>query len=140
MIFPRPPRSVPLLAASILAVAFGLLTLKEGGTTLFGGEVAGAAAGNYVPFVLWFNFFAGFAYVAVGTGLWLQRRWAAYGSVAIVGATAAIFFAFGVHVLLGGAFEARTGVAMTLRTALWAGISIVAWRALLRMAVVERGQ
>jgi len=55
-----------LRLAAVVAVAFGLLTIKEGGTILFGDEAARAAAGNYVPFVLWFNFMAGFAYVIAG--------------------------------------------------------------------------
>lgn len=134
---PRFPRSIPLWAVSILGIALGLLTLKEGGTVLFGSELDRVAAGHYVPFVLWFNFLAGFAYVAAGIGLGLRRRWAAYTALAIAVATAVVFFAFGVHVTLGGAFETRTVVAMSLRTAIWAGISFVAWRALLRTPRLE---
>lgn len=129
--------SLGLRASALVAIIFGLLTLKEGGTILFGGEAARAAAGNYVPFVLWFNFLAGFAYVAAGIGLWLRQRWAARLSLAIAVATAAIFLAFGMHVLSGGAFEPRTVVAMTLRTLIWSAIAFVAWRALLRVATVE---
>ncbi len=44
---------------SLVAIAFGLLTLKEGGSVLFGDTAARTAAGHYVPFVLWFNFVAG---------------------------------------------------------------------------------
>jgi hypothetical protein len=118
--------------AAVVAVAFGLLTLKEGGTILFGSAAARAAAGHYVPFVLWFNFFAGFAYVAAGIGLWLGRRWAAGLAIAIATATAVTFAAFGVHVQSGGAFEPRTVVAMSLRTLVWVVISIIAWRGVLR--------
>ncbi len=32
---------------------------------------ARVAAGNFVPFVVWFNFLAGFVYVAAGVELWL---------------------------------------------------------------------
>lgn len=137
MTSPRTPRNLALRAVSLLAVAFGLLTLKEGGTILFGDAVAHTAAGNYVPFVLWFNFLAGFAYVAAGIGLWLRQRWAAYLAIGIVVATAIVFAAFGFHVFLGGAFEARTVVAMSLRTLIWVAIAFVAWRALVRMATVE---
>lgn len=119
-----------LLAASLVAVAFGLLTLKEGGTVLFGGREAHAAAGRVVPFVLWFNFAAGFAYVAAGVGLWLQRRWALWLAIAIAASTATVFAAFGVHVLGGGAHETRTVVAMTLRTLVWAALAVIAWKAL----------
>jgi Na+-driven multidrug efflux pump len=59
------PRTWTLIAA-IIAVFFGLLTIKEGGSVLLGNEQAVSAAGDYVPFVLWFNTAAGFAYVAAG--------------------------------------------------------------------------
>lgn len=42
--------------ASIVAVLFGLLTIQEGGAVIFWSETARRAAGQYVPFVVWFNF------------------------------------------------------------------------------------
>lgn len=115
-------------AIALIAVGFGALTLKEGGAVLFSDGAARAAAGDYVPFVLWFNFIAGFVYILAGIGLWLQRRWAAWLAVAIVAATALVFVAFGAHVIRGGAYEARTIIAMGLRTLVWAVIAAVAWR------------
>ena len=117
---------------SLVAAGFGLLTLKEGGTILFGDEAARAAAGNYVPFVLWFNFLAGFAYVIAGVGLWLQQRWAVWLAAAIATATALTFAAFGVHIYSGGAFELRTVIAMSLRTLVWVAITAIAWHGLWR--------
>ena len=123
----------PLIwAISLVAVGFGLLTIKEGGMTLIGNKAAVSAAGNYVPFVLWFNFMAGFAYVAAGIGLWLQQRWAVWLAVAIAAATALTFAAFGVHVYSGGAYEQRTVIAMSLRTLVWVTIATFAWRQLVR--------
>ncbi|MBZ0106676.1 MAG: hypothetical protein K8H84_13760 [Sulfuricella denitrificans] len=130
-----PQRRIIVWIISLVAVAFGLLTLKEGGTILFGGEAARTAAGNYVPFVLWFNFSAGFAYVLAGAGLWLQQRWAVWLAAGIAAATAFTFAAFGVHVALGGAFEPRTVVAMSLRTLVWTTIAIVSIRALRRRSL-----
>ena len=117
---------------SLVAVAFGLLTIKEGGTVLFGGEAARAAAGNYVPFVLWFNFVAGFAYVVAGIGLWMQSRWAVWLAIAIAAATALTFAAFGAHVYFGGSYEQRTAIAMSMRTLVWIAIAAIGWRRLLR--------
>jgi len=128
----RKQRSIWIWAISLVAVGFGLLTIKEGGTILFGDEAALVAAGNYVPFVLWFNFLAGFAYVIAGAGLWMQQRWAAWLAIAIAAATALTFVAFGAHVYSGGAYEQRTVVAMSLRTLVWATIAIIAWRRPLR--------
>jgi hypothetical protein len=115
---------------AVVAVLFGLLTLLSGGRTLFGGEAARLAAGAIVPFVLWFNFVAGFAYVACGIGLWSRRRWSVPLAVFIAVATGLAFAAFGVHAWNGGAYEARTVGAMALRTMLWAGIAGTAYRAL----------
>lgn len=121
-------RDIWMATISVVAIAFGLLTLKEGGTVLFGGEAARAAAGHYVPFVLWFNFVAGFAYVIAGTGLWLQQRWAAWLAIIIAVATACTFVAFGVSVYSGAAYELRTFVAMSLRTLVWTAIAAISWR------------
>jgi hypothetical protein len=116
---------------SVIAVVFGVMTLKEGGAVLFGSGEARAAAGNYVPFVLWFNFLAGFAYVTAGVGVWLGRRWAALLALFVAAATALVFAAFGAHVLAGGAYETRTVVAMSLRTLVWFAIARIARRRLL---------
>lgn len=122
------PSDRVLRAAAIVAVLFGLMTIASGGSALFGGAAARQAAGAYVPFVLWFNFLAGFAYVAAGAGLWQRRRWGAMLALAIAGATLLVFAAFGVHVLTCGAYETRTVGAMTLRTLLWTAIGWLSWR------------
>ncbi|CAD5366765.1 conserved membrane hypothetical protein [Rubrivivax sp. A210] len=115
---------------AVVAVLFGLLTVLSGGRTLFGGEAARLAAGAIVPFVLWFNFVAGFAYVACGLGLWGRRRWSVPLAVFIAVATGLVFAAFGVHAWSGGAYEARTVGAMALRTLLWTGFAGTAYRVL----------
>jgi hypothetical protein len=107
-----------------LAVAFGLLTVVSGGTALFGAVDMGAV----VPFVLWFNFVAGLAYIAGGILLWRGHTLAFPVALAILFATAAVFAAFLWRVAAGGAFEMRTLGAMTLRTAFWAAMAWVAWR------------
>ena len=112
-----------ILIAAIVVTLFGLLTVLSGGRALFGGPEARAAVGDAVPFVLWFNFLAGFAYVTAGIGLILQTSWAAKLSIAILVATVLVMIAFGVHVLLGGAYEMRTVWAMSLRTVVW-GVAV----------------
>ena len=114
------PRSLTVVA--IIAIAFGLLTIVSGARALFGGADMGAV----VPFVLWFNFLAGFAYVAAGIGLWSQTGWATGIAIIIATATAAVFAAFLWRVSSGAAFEARTMGAMALRLAIWVMIAIVA--------------
>lgn len=126
--------SLWLRLAAVVAAAFGVLTIKEGGTVLFGGDAARNAAGNYVPFVLWFNFVAGFAYVAAGIGLWRRQRWALWLALAIVTGTLIVFAAFGAHILGSGAYEQRTVIAMSLRSVVWAAISVIAYQSMRRGA------
>jgi hypothetical protein len=117
-------------ASAMVAVVFGLLTIKAGGSVLFGDGSAARAAGHYVGFIVWFNFLAGFAYVAAGIGLWLKRRWAAWLALGLAAMTVAAFAIFGLYVASGGAFEMRTVWAMTLRSAIWISIGLLACRAI----------
>jgi len=63
------------LTVGAFVMVFGILTILSGGRALFGGVAARAAVGDAVSFVLWFNFLAGFAYVAVGAGLIGNGAW-----------------------------------------------------------------
>lgn len=121
-----------LKIAALVAVLFGVLTVFSGGFALFGGVEAQVAVGDAVPFVLWFNFLAGFAYVAAGIGLFLGRRWGFWLGVVVLATTLFVFASFGLHVARGGAYEMRTVGAMTLRSAIWMAIVAVATRAALR--------
>ena len=85
-------------------------------------------AGNYVPFVLWFNFFAGFAYLLAGIGLFMQKQQAVWISIFIALTSAIVFLLLGLHIFDGGLYETRTIAAMTLRTGVWAFIAIFAYR------------
>ena len=117
-----PARTRALAIAAAVAVIFGLLTLVSGGRALFGGVDMGAV----VPFVLWFNFVAGFAYLLAGIGLWRGTAWAPALSIGIAAATAVVFVFFLWHVWRGGAYESRTMAAMVLRLGIWVAISTVA--------------
>jgi hypothetical protein len=112
------------------AVLFGVATILSGGTVLFGGAETRAAAGDVVPFVLWFNFLSGFAYVVAGAGLALWRPWGAWLAALIAASILVVSALFAAHVLSGGAYEMRTATAMTLRAVVWIGIALVGCRAL----------
>lgn len=120
---------------SVVAILFGLMTIKEGGAVLLGNEAALAAAGKYVPFVLWFNFLSGFAYIVAGIGLWLQQRWAVWLAVVIAALIALTFVAFGIHINSDGAYEQRTVIAMSMRTVVWFMIAVVTTQLLLRKRI-----
>jgi hypothetical protein len=122
---------------AIAAIVFGALTVSTGGRALFGSLESRADFGKAVPFVLWFNFLAGFVYIAAGTGLLLYRRWAVHTSLFLAVSTILVFVAFGVHVIGGGAFERRTIGALMIRSLFWIAVTIVSVRALKRTPNLE---
>ena len=111
-----------------LAAIFGIATLMSGGTALFGGAAGRAFAGNAVPFVLWFNFLAGFAYVLAAAAIWRQSRFTFPLALAIGAATLLVFALFALAVASGVADEARTFGAMTLRSAFWLAVAWIVRR------------
>ena len=115
---------------AIAAIAFGALTVFSGSRALFGGMEARAELGNIVPFVLWFNFLAGFVYVLAGTALLLGKRWAVPMALFLAVSTVLVFLTFAVHIVTGGAFEARTVGAMSLRSLFWIAVALVVRRAM----------
>ena len=125
-------RSIGIWIIAVTAVVFGLLTIKSGGSVLFIDGPFREDAGNYVLFVVWFNFLAGFAYLIAGGGLWMQKHWAVWISIFIVVATLAVFAILGIHILKGGMYEVRTIAAMSLRTVVWALIAGFAYRKIIR--------
>jgi len=126
------------LATGAFVIIFGILTVFSGGRALFGGAAARAAVGDAVPFVLWFNFLAGFAYIAAGAGLIAWRRWAGLLAAIIAVATLAVFAAFAGHVVAGGAYEMRTVGAMSLRSLLWLAVAWASLRAFAKRAPSAR--
>lgn len=125
-------RSIGFWVVTAIAVLFGLLTVKSGGSVLFIDGQDRQAAGDYVPFVVWFNFLAGFLYIIAGAGLWMQKRWAVWLSICIALATVIFFAVFGIVVINGESYEVRTVVAMSLRTVVWIFISMFAYRKIIR--------
>ncbi len=112
----RPRLAAP---AALLAALFGLLTIFSGGMVLFGPAAARQAAGHYIPFVVWFNFIAGFFYILAAWGLWRWRPWAGRLAGLIGLATLAVFAFAGLRIAGGAAHEGRTIAAMSLRSLLW---------------------
>ena len=113
-----------------IAILFGVATIISGGAVLFGNAESRAAAGAVVPFVLWFNFASGFAYILAGIGLALWKPWGAWLAALIAASILVASAVFAAHIMSGGAYEMRTVMAMTLRAAVWFGIALASCRAL----------
>jgi hypothetical protein len=119
MIKENEKQSVFLRILGIVAILFGIMTLKSGGATLFIDGATREASGNFVPFVVWSNFLMGFAYISAGIGIWLNKNWTKSLTISIVSITVLTFIVFGVHILMDGIFELKTVKVMTFRSLFW---------------------
>lgn len=115
-----PERPHILTVTAVVAVIFGALTIISGSRALL------SPGAGVVPFVLWFNFIAGFAYIAAGIGLWRGAGWAAWLAAAIAMVTASVFLAFLWHIVQGGSWMGRTMGAMGFRMTVWSSIVVIA--------------
>ncbi len=119
-------RPMMITVLAVIAVAFGALTLFSGGQNLFDTAVI-AEAGSTIGFVLWFNFLAGFAYIAAGVLLWKWKICGVRLSAVIAGATLLVFLAMGIYVIqFDGLYNAKTVGAMVLRSSVWLLIAVLA--------------
>lgn len=123
-------QTIGVIAVATVAAAFGVLTVISGGSVLFIEEKA-QAAGNYVPFVVWFNFFAGFAYVIAGAGIGFCQRWAVWMSANIAILTALILGLLGLHIMNGEEYELRTVLALIFRATVWTSVALFSYRKLI---------
>lgn len=121
--------TIGIFVVAIVATAFGVLTVISGGSVLFIEEKA-QAAGHYVPFVVWFNFLAGFAYVIAGLGIGFRQRWAVWMSASIAMLTVLILGLLGLHIMNGEEYELRTVIALIFRATVWASLTLFSYRRL----------
>lgn len=116
-------KSKSMIVLAMIALIFGLATIYSGGEVLFVDGAGRTRAGDYIGFIVWFNFIAGFAYLLVAYGLYKSKQWSVLLSKIIVIATLIAFGALGVYIFNGGSFEIRTIVAMILRSSVWVAIA-----------------
>lgn len=99
-------------------VVFGLLSILSGGRALFT-EAGIASRGNIVPLVLWFNFIAGFFYVAAGIFSYSLKGCVRKLSTLLAITNGIVLLYLLNHIYQGDLYETRTLLAMTIRTTLW---------------------
>lgn len=120
-------KQAPLIWAAVLLL-FAVLTLFMSSSVLFDLFGIRAREGNYVPFVVWANFFASLLYMASVYGLVHRQKW----TVRVLGMAlillAATFTAFLFHIRSGGLYETKTLGALVFRTGVTGLFTFIAWK------------
>jgi len=113
---------------AIVAILFGVISLFKAGSVLFGPQSAGEAVGDFVPFVVWFNFVAAGFYMLAGIGIYIGRSWGYWISGLIALGTIITAAAFVRHLMIGGAYEMQTVGALIIRSGFWCVVTALLWR------------
>lgn len=120
------PFSFKLL--SLFIILFSFATVFSGGKALFS-EAGRTAAGEIVPYVLWYNFIAGFFYFVAGVAILKQHSCAKKVSSVLALTSSVVLIFLGVHILSGKAYETRTLVAMMFRSVFWVVVALTLFKA-----------
>jgi len=94
------------------------MTVFSGAQNLFNEEVI-RTQGNIIPVVLCFNFLAGFLYILIAALILKTKRIALRLTAFLSSMNIVVFLYLLNHIYSNGAFEMRTLIAMSFRTAFW---------------------
>ena len=118
--------SIFLYTAGTILAFFGLVTLFMSTSVIFDLFGIREKEGNYVLFVVIANFICGILYMVAAYGLFLNKNRA---TTILSIATAILlitFIALAFHIFRGGIYEKKTIAAMSFRTLLTIGFTLVA--------------
>lgn len=115
---------------AIVLIAFATATLFMSSSVIFDWFGIREMEGDYVPFIVWTNFIAGWLYLVSAYGLLKAQKWAFW---ILIGTT--LFLAIALVVLAlyinsGGVFELKNVGAMGFRIALTIAFSVLAYYSL----------
>lgn len=115
-----------LKISGVPLAAFGLISLFMTTSVIFDLFGIRAKEGNYVPFIVYTNFFCSFIYLFAAYGFFVKNKYAP-GSLFIASVVLILAYAgLVLHINGGGKYETKTVTAMLSRigiTILYAGIA-----------------
>lgn len=112
---------------AIVLIAFALVTVFMSSSVIFDWFGIREKEGDYVPFIVWTNFIAGFIYLISAYGFLKAKKWTFWVLIgtAIFLVTALIIL--GLYIDAGGVFELKTVGAMGFRITLTFVFSLIAY-------------
>jgi hypothetical protein len=120
-------KKADLIGAAVLLL-FAVITFFMSGSVLFDLFGIREREGNYVPFVVWANFFASLLYFCAVYGLATKQRW----TTLVLGTSLIIlvvtFLTFLYHIRGGGLYETKTIGALIFRIGVTGLFTFIAWK------------
>ena len=112
---------------AIVLIAFALATLFMSSSVIFDWFGIRAKEGNYVPFIVWANFIAGFLYLISAYGFLKSKRWTFWILIRTTIILIMAFIGLLVHIGYGGIYETKTVGAMGFRIAITIAFTAMAY-------------
>lgn len=112
--------------AAILAVALGLVSIREGGAVLLGVTIPDYPV---LPWLVWYNVVLGAVSVVAGAGIWTRRDWSHPLALNILTLHAIVFAGLFALYKSGQTVALHSIFAMLFRTFTWLVIySLIRWK------------
>jgi hypothetical protein len=118
-------KQIILTISGFVIALFGVVTFFMSTSVIFGLFDIREKEGNYVMFVVVANFLCAFLYMAAAYGFFAKRKWTTMVLNVAVAVLITTFIAFGIHIYLGGIYEAKTAYAMLFRTIVSIGFLLI---------------
>lgn len=106
---------------------FALLTLFMSGSVIFDLFGIREGRGEYVPFIVWTNFVAGWLYLMAVFGFLRSEKWTFWLLATVTGLLFLAAIALVIYVNQGHAFELNTVGAMVFRIVLSSAFALIAY-------------
>ena len=112
---------------AILLIAFAAVTVFMSSSVIFDWFGIREKDGDYVPFVVWTNFIAGFLYLISAYGLLKARKWAFWILIGTILFLVIALIVLALYINYGGVFELKNVGAMGFRIALTIAFTVIVY-------------
>lgn len=112
---------------AISLIAFAAVTVFMSSSVIFDWFGIREKEGNYVPFVVWTNFIAGFLYLISAYGLLKARKWAFWILIGTILFLVIALIVLALYINYGGVFELKNVGGMGFRIALTIAFTVIVY-------------
>lgn len=120
-------KTIILRSSAVLITLFALVTLFMSTSVLFDLFGIREKEGNYVLFVVFSNFIAGFFYLIAAYGLFTEKKWTTKLILITTVILIVSFVGLLIHANTGGIYEQKTITAMISRIAITGAFASISW-------------
>jgi hypothetical protein len=117
---------------AIVLLAFAAVTVFMSSSVIFDWFGIREKEGDYVPFIVWTNFIAGFLYLISAYGLFKAQNWAFWIMLGTILFLMIALIVLALYINYGGVFEIKNVGAMMIRIGFTIALTVIVYFSLKR--------